>query len=482
MSVALAVLYVVVVMMAVRFCGARGIAIVAAGCVSLTLLTYVCERETLANAIIGVIAIGLTAFIAIKAQSAEEAARRSEAEWREVFEHNPVMYFMVDFSGKILSVNAFGAAQLGYCGDDLKAQSVFKMCPESDRQRVRENLDLCLENLDQSNTWEAQKIRKDGSTLWTRENAKAIERSKGDVIILIACENIQDRKRAEEAVRESARRFRAVIEYGYDVVLLLESDGSVLYASPSAERVLGYPPRELVGGNGFDLIHPDQVEDIRNRFVAWLDQGGGVLRSEWLFRHKYGTWLWGEVTITNLLAETSVRAVVVNLRDITQRKQAEEALRESEQRFRDYAEAASDWFWESGPDHRFTNLSHQALFHATGIGARRWDLAADLDEEPGKWAAHRAILDAHEPFRDFTYKATRPDGSVAHISASGTPLFDRHRRFLGYRGVARDVSDTVRAKQSERALQDTRMQLGHVARVTSLGELTASIAHEINQP
>lgn len=77
------------------------------------------------------------------------------------------------------------------------------------------------------------------------------------MIILIACENIQDRKRAEEAVRESARRFRAVIEHGYDVMLLLESDGSVLYASPSAERVLGYPPRELVGGNGFDLIHPD---------------------------------------------------------------------------------------------------------------------------------------------------------------------------------------------------------------------------------
>ena len=95
------------------------------------------------------------------------------------------------------------------------------------------------------------------------------------------------------------------------------------------------------------------MEDIRNRFVAWLDQGGGVLTSEWLFRHKYGTWLWGEITITNLLAETSVRAVVVNLRDITQRKHAEEALRESEQRFRDYAEAASDWFWESGPDHQF---------------------------------------------------------------------------------------------------------------------------------
>ena len=114
------------------------------------------------------------------------------------------------------------------------------------------------------NTWEAQKIRKDGTTLWVGESAKAVERAQGDVVVLIACEDITKRKRAEEAARESAKRFRALIEHAFDVVLLLDRDCGILYASPSVERVLGYAPRELVGRNGLDLIHPDQLEDARN--------------------------------------------------------------------------------------------------------------------------------------------------------------------------------------------------------------------------
>jgi len=186
--------------------------------------------------------------------------------------------------------------------------------------------------------------------------------------------------------------------------------------------------------------------------------------------------------VTNLIEEPSVRAFVVNLRDIDARKRAEEALRESEQRFREYAEAASDWFWETGPDHRFSGFSHHHPFGGEGTGQARWDIAADLDQEPEKWRAHRAALEAHEPFRGFTYKAMREGGSIVSISTSGKPVFDREGRFLGYRGVATDVSDRVRADDAERALQNARMELAHVARVTSLGELSASIAHEVNQP
>ena len=186
--------------------------------------------------------------------------------------------------------------------------------------------------------------------------------------------------------------------------------------------------------------------------------------------------------MTNLLEEPSVRAVVVNLRDITGRKQAERALRESEQRFRDYAETASDWFWESwtrSPIHRqFAGISG----FNRALGATRWELAADLDEEPEKWRAHRATLDAHEPFRGFMFKAILSDGSAMDVSVSGKPVFDPNGRFLGYRGVATDVSDTIRANRAERALQDVRMELARVSRITSLGALTASIAHEINQP
>ena len=481
-AVAVAVLYVTVVLMVGRVLRTRGIGLTASGCVILTLLSYFFGSETSANATVSVIAIAGTAFLAIRGRSTEDAASRNEAEWREIFEHNPVMYFVVDPAGKVLLANGFAAAELRYSVDELVGQSVFKAFPDSERERVRGNLDLCLERLGQLNTWEVQKIRKDGTTLWVRENAKAIERSNGDLVVLIACEDVTERRRAEESARESAKRFRALIEHAFDVVLLLDRDCGVLYASPSVERVLGYAPRELVGRNGLDFIHPNQLEDARDRFATALVGQDKVLTSERLIQHKHGTWLWTENTMTNLLGEPSVRAFVVNLRDISGRKQAEKALRESEQRFRDYTETASDWFWESGPDHRFTDSSPDSPFHEVAIGATRWELAADLHEEPEKWGAHRATLDAHEPFRGFLFRARRADGSTLDVSVSGKPVFGPSGRFLGYRGVASDVSDTVRANEAERALQEVRLELARVSRITSLGALTASIAHEITQP
>ena len=174
-------------------------------------------------------------------------------------------------------MNESGAAELGYHVDELVGQSVFKVFPDSDRERVRRNVDLCLERPGQLNTWEARKIRKDGTTLWVGESAKAVERAQGDVVVLIACEDITLRKRAEEAARESAKRFRALIEHAFDVVLLLDRDYGVLYASPSVERVLGYAPRELVGRNGLDLVHPDQLEDARKQFATALVSQGSRL-------------------------------------------------------------------------------------------------------------------------------------------------------------------------------------------------------------
>ena len=302
----------------------------------------------------------------------------SDPEWRAFLENSPFMYFLVDAAGTVLSVNEFGAAQLGYRVDELLGQPVFKVFSDAERERVRENLDLCLERPDQANTWEAQTIRKDGAALWVRENAKAIKRSSGDAAVLIACEDITERRYAEEAARESARRFRALIEHAYDVVLLLDQDGSVLYASPSVERVLAYAARELVGCSAFDFIHPDQAEDARKQSVEAQRRHGSIYASERLIRHKYGNWIWTESTITNLLGEPSVRAFVVNLRDIDARKRAEAALRDSEERFRDYAETASDWFWETGTDHRFTVISDSAFRRRTrreamgpGDGSRR---------------------------------------------------------------------------------------------------------------
>src|ERR1700704_2318982 len=117
-------------------------------------------------------------------------------------------------------------------------------------------------------------------------------------------------------------------------------------------------------------------------------------------------------------------------REIAERKRAEEALRASEQRFRDYAETASDWLWETGPDHSFTGVSEErttrGIDPASRIGGTRWDFATDVEEEPEKWRLHIATLEAHQSFRGFVYRTAGADGSVVYIATSGKPVFDLH--------------------------------------------------------
>jgi signal transduction histidine kinase len=91
-------------------------------------------------------------------------------------------------------------------------------------------------------------------------------------------------------------------------------------------------------------------------------------------------------------------------------------------------------------------------------------------------------LDAHVPFRDFVYSIASASGSTVYVRSNGKPLFDAQRNFIGYRGTGTDISATIRADHAEQALRKAQAELAHVTRVTTLGELTASIAHEVNQP
>jgi PAS domain S-box-containing protein len=235
MKLAVAAVYVIVVLQAARFCSARGIVLVGAGCVGLTVSAFFLPgfTETEAGGIgvkasIGVAVIGLATFLIIERKRAMETLRESEKQWREVFEHNPVMYFTVSPTGTVLSVNGVGAAQLGHMAAELIGQSVLTVFFDEDRELVKSHVETCLAELGCSHSWEIRNIRKDGTVIWVRGNAKAVRRSGNDAVILIACEDISERWRAEQ--RRDAL---------YAVTRLLAEANSLAAAAPHMLRAIG---------------------------------------------------------------------------------------------------------------------------------------------------------------------------------------------------------------------------------------------------
>ncbi len=344
-------------------------------------------------------------------------------------------------------------------------------------------LEYCLSETKagRSHDLEYRMIAADGRTVWLRDLVNVgvedgvSSRLRGVML------DITERKQAEEGLRRSEGLFRALIEHSWDAVALFGAEGKILYGSPSTTRVLGCGLDDFVGRNIFEFFRSDDLELAKECVRESLQKPGQGIALHSHMRYKDGTWRVVEGLCTNLLQDPSVRAVVYNYRDVTRRDQAERALRQSKQRFRDFAEIASDWFWESERDHRFTFISSRPqgspIDHSALLGRRRWEVAADQEDEPEKWKEHRRVLERHEPFRDFVYKAAFRHGSTRFVSVSGKPVFDEGGRFEGYRGVGRDVTDAIEA---DRALREAKTQAEAANEAKS--SFLKNMSHELRTP
>lgn len=149
-------------------------------------------------------------------------------------------------------------------------------------------------------------------------------------------------KQSIPSVLHTEEYFRALIENASDLITILDVDGIIRYESPSLARVLGFVPDERIGKSAFDLVHKDDLHTAIGHFREGIQYPNKILLMECRFRHKNGTWRVLENTGVNLLGDRAVKGVVVNSRDITERKTAEQLLQHSEERYRIVAEAASD--------------------------------------------------------------------------------------------------------------------------------------------
>ncbi len=149
-----------------------------------------------------------------------------------------------------------------------------------------------------------------------------------------------DRKRAEQELHRSEERFRSLVQDSYDIITIHDSTGAVQYASGSGERILGYKQGSMRGRNVFHLIHTDDLSEVLRAFRGVLEggsQGGWV---EYRIRHASGAWIYLESILSNQLQNPAICGIVATSRDITERRRAEQALHESEERFRRLSEAS----------------------------------------------------------------------------------------------------------------------------------------------
>ena len=223
------------------------------------------------------------------------------------------------------------------------------------------------------------------------------------------------------------------------------------------------------------LLHPDDQEESRKAWSTCLRTGEAGEFSFRVRNHQGGyRWFLSRVEPLRANDGTLLLWIGVNL-DIEELKCAEQALRETEAKARDYAETASDWFWEIGPDYKFTLLTENAFGSdpSARIGTTCWDHALDLETEPEKWRLALETVDARKPIRDFVYCTVGGNGLPMYVKVSGKPVFDANGEFRGYRGTGSDVTERQRAeealRESAEALRRSEAYLAESQRLTHTG-------------
>ena len=299
-------------------------------------------------------------------------------------------------------------------------------------------------------------------------------------------EEIEDRKRVDKALHEEEMRFRSIFEYGVGGKAVRGPEGKILLVNQAWCKILGYEQSEIDGITLIDITHPDDLEASQERLQALFEGTADSYRVEKRYIRKSGEVIWVLLGVSSVRdndgkflysisefqditehkkalqdlknahdeLELRVQERTKNLElQITERKFTEAQLRESEDRLKDIAESASDWFWVLDDELRLTYVSSR-FFEITGlnktevIGKTRAEFVepAIFDRDPKNWHQHFDDLKNRRPFVDFEFDMTTPKGDEIYVQISGLPAFNEDGVFIGYRGAGRDITAQKKAE------------------------------------
>ena len=270
-------------------------------------------------------------------ETTHQHLRISVEEYQLQFENISDVVFMIGTDFNISNISPSVEKLLGYKAKDFIGR------PASDLRHIftPESFERAIANISRMLKDERipvaiyAVVAKDGTLKYVEVHGSPLIRDGQVAGTISVARDITERKLMEEKLRYEERRFRTFVEHSLDIIVLMNLEGTITYINPAVEKVLGFKPEERIGAKGFELIHPNDMKFIADSFnTLATDTNSPVIKTEMHLRHKDGSWRTLETVGSNLVNNNVVEAVIVNYRDITERKLVEEVLKESEKRYR----------------------------------------------------------------------------------------------------------------------------------------------------
>ncbi len=406
-------------------------------------------------------------------QEAERALRESEQRHRSLFEEAPVGIYRTTPDGRILFANPAVLKILGLDSlEELYGRNLEEDGFEPGYQR--ESFKEVLERDGEVRGLESGWTRKDGSVAYVRETARAVRGADGKVLYYEGTvEDVSERKQAEEALRLSEARFRGAFASSPIGMALAAPNGRWLDVNPALCQIVGYSAEELLTKTFQDITHPDDLETD----LAYVRQmlAGEILtyQMEKRYLHKQGQVIWILLRV-RLVRDNAGEPLyfVSQIQDISERKQAEQALRESEERYRRIVDTANEGIWSVDADLRttFVNNAFARMLgyppeEMLGTPAQQFTFPEDLEEFRKHMNARRRGVE-----EQYERRLRRKDGCECWCLVAGTPVLDSEGRFAGSFGMLTDI--TQRRQLEEQLRQSQKME--------AVGQLAGGVAHDFN--
>ncbi|MBX7222486.1 MAG: PAS domain S-box protein [Blastocatellia bacterium] len=381
----------------------------------------------------------------------EKALRATEQRFRDLFENANDIIYTHDLQGNFIDVNRAGETLSGYTKEELVRLNIADLVRPDDLERVRFMIQRKLDG-EQFTTYEIDFRAKDGTFIPVEISTQLVRSETNEPIgVQGVGRNITERRHMQDALERRERYFRSLIENTSDLISVLNVDGTIRYASPSVYRQTGFKPPEFIGRHVFEFVHPDDFPNALEVFSKAVDPQSKTKRFTVECRAfiKDGSWHTFETIVQNLLPDPDIRGFILNSRDMTERKQAEEALRRSEAETRALLNAIPDFMVRQNKegvylDFRAPQGVKLLIEPSRIIGSTVHKRLPPEVAQKNLEAIHQALRTNHPVM--FEYRL-RVGAEIYEFEARVVAISDEEVLTL--------VRDITSRKQAERALKDS---------------------------